>query len=119
MHNWSERKARDYRLHELTSFAGQCLDQGCRKDFMLPVYAVSRRGTEQPGRYLLLVLSFLSLFPKKIAEGHEHSSRGKPLAPDPLVTALQHVIAFCEYLEMKYEWSIKYIYAIITHGVSS
>ena len=26
-----------------------------------------------------------------------------PLAPDPLVTALQHVIAFCEYLEMKYE----------------
>ena len=119
MPNWSERKARDYRLHDLTSSAGQCQDQGCRKDFMLPVYVVSRRGTEQPGRYLLLVLSFLSLFPKKIAEGHAHSSRGKSPVPGPLVTTLQHVIAFYEYLEMKYEWSIKYIYAIITHGVSS
>ena len=119
MPNWSERKARDYRLHELTSSAGQCQDQGCRKDFMLPVYVVSRRGTEQPGRYLLLVLSFLSLFPKKIAEGHAHSSRGKSPVPGPLVTTLQHVIAFYKYLEMKYEWSIKYIYAIIIHGVSS
>ena len=119
MPNWSERKACDYRLHELTSSAGQCEDQGCRKDFMLSVYAVSRWGTEQQGRYLLLVLSFLSLFPKKIVEGHAHSSRGKSPVPGPLVTTLQHVIAFYEHLEMKYEWSIKYIYAIITHGVSS
>ena len=49
-----------------------------------------------------------------VAEGNPRSP-----APGPLVTTLQHVIAFYEHLEMKYEWSIKYIYAIITHGVSS
>ena len=36
-----------------------------------------------------------------VAEGHAHSSRGKSLAPGSLVTALQHVIAFYEYLEME------------------